>query len=77
MTTPRGGDPEEVLSQALRAMAGGRRTEPVSSGNAGGAAAPTRRSWWSRLTVLQLFLIAAIVGLTVGMIAGIVVLLTR
>jgi ABC-type nitrate/sulfonate/bicarbonate transport system permease component len=69
VSTP-GTDPEQVLSQALRAMAGGgRRAEPASAGPG--------RSWWARLTTLQVVLLALIAGASIGMIAGIVVLLTR
>lgn len=62
-----GHDPEAVLSQALRAKAGGRRTE-VPTGKSGS-------SRLHRLTVAQILLIAAIVGVVLGMAAGIVTLL--
>ncbi|WP_037366600.1 hypothetical protein [Nakamurella lactea] len=60
-------DPERVLSQALRAMAGG-RPAPHSAGTPGSAGAadhPGRRR--GRLTVAQVLLIAAILGLVIGM----------
>lgn len=62
-----GPDPERVLAQALRAMAGGAKqtAEPSRSG-------PARSS----LTVLQILLIAAIAGLLVGTTIGLITLLT-
>ena len=74
-----GGDPEVVLSQALRAIAGGgRKSEGIeSAAGAGGSADAVSPSWWSRLTTIQIVLLALIVGLSAGMIAGIVVLLFR
>ncbi len=62
-----GHDPEAVLSQALRAKAGGRRTE-LRTGRSGS-------SRLHQLTVAQILLIAAIVGVVLGMAAGIVTLL--
>jgi hypothetical protein len=50
------------------------------SSSASSARRPSRgqqRSWWSRLTATQICLIAVIVGVTVGMLTGIVVLLAR
>lgn len=70
MTNPRqGGDPEMVIRQAMRAMAGGQRPDQhrePSGGHRGIA------SW----TVPQYLLLAAIVGLALGMTAAFVVLLT-
>jgi len=77
---------EQVLSQALRAMVGGDRPgsenpggdksggekpggTTVSSGNAHTGAG------WRRLTTGQLLLIAAIVGLLIGIAAGLLSLL--
>ncbi len=60
-------DAERVLSQALRAMVGGRETRP-----AGRAVEPD-----TRLTTLQVLLVAVIIGLFVGMAAGITTLLLR
>ena len=77
---------EQVLSQALRAMVGGDRLgsenpggdksggekpggTTVSSGNARAGAG------WRRLTTGQLLLIAAIVGLLIGIAAGLLSLL--
>ena len=77
---------EQVLSQALRAMVGGDRPgsenpggdksggekpggTTVSSGNARTGAG------WRRLTTGQLLLIAAIVGLLIGIAAGLLSLL--
>ena len=68
------GDPERVLSQALRAMAGGRRGDAamVSGAVDPGAGQATRR-----FTAVQIVLIAVIAGLIVGIGAGITVLLLR
>lgn len=72
MSNPRaGGDPEMVLRQALRSMAGGRRPEP------GSVPPAPRRSALSRLTTPQILLIAAIIGVVLGMAAAFAVLLTR
>lgn len=65
---PRGlpaADPEKVLSQALRAMAGGRSNGARSTTR--GAAEPVPSS---RLTVAQILLLAAIIGVVIGMGAG-------
>ena len=71
MSNPRqGGDPEMVIRQAMRAMAGGRREEP-SHRSAGGA---DRAARW---TVTQILLLVAIIGMVLGMAAAFVVLLTR
>jgi len=61
-------DPERVLSQALRAMAGGRPESSLPSGgrSTGGSGG---------LTSIQIMLIAAIIGVVVGMSTGLVLLL--
>lgn len=56
-----GGDPEMLLRQALRAHVGGPK------GSAPGAADGPRRTVGARLTTTQILLIAAIVGLVLGM----------
>jgi hypothetical protein len=72
MSNPRqGGDPEVVIRQAMRAMAGGRRDEVGRGSHSGGG------SGRSRWTVTQVLLLAAIIGLVLGMGAAFVVLLTR
>ncbi|GGM08506.1 hypothetical protein [Nakamurella endophytica] len=63
----RPGDPETVLSQALRAMAGAAREAPAREQPAPGG----RR----RLTAGQVLLLAVLLGLVVGVTAGIVSLL--
>lgn len=74
MYNPRqGGDPEIVIRQAMRAMAGGRRDDAAR----GPQGSPARRSRWARWTVTQILLLVAIVGVVLGMAAGFVVLLTR
>jgi len=74
MYNPRqGGDPEMVIRQAMRAMAGGRRGEVGRASQSGGG----RRSRFARWTVTQILLLTAIVGLVLGMGAAFVVLLTR
>jgi hypothetical protein len=74
MYNPRqGGDPEMVIQQAMRAMAGGRRGEVGRSSQSGGG----RPSRFARWTVTQILLLAAIIGLVLGMGAAFVVLLTR
>ena len=68
--TPGGADDsraEQVLSQALRVMAGGGNVPPASTT----AGQVTRR----RLTTGQLILLAAIVGLLIGIGAGFVSLM--
>ncbi len=60
-------DPERVLSQALRAMAGG--------GKQGGTDNKQVSVAEPRLSVLQILLIATIVGLLVGITAGLISLL--
>lgn len=55
---------EQVLSQALRVMAGGgKRVDP---GGAGSATGP----WWDRVTTTYLMLLAVLVGLVAGGLAG-------
>ena len=69
-TPPGGGEDsraEQVLSQALRVMAGGGKA-PAASATAGQV---TRR----RLSTGQLILLAAIVGLLIGIGAGFVSLM--
>jgi hypothetical protein len=57
MYNPRqGGDPEMVIQQAMRAMAGGRRGEVGRSSQSGGG----RPSRFARWTVTQILLLAAI-----------------
>jgi len=73
-SSPRGGDdPEAVIRQAMRAMAGGRRDE-VGRGSRDGQDPGGGRGGWS---VTQILLLAAIVGLVLGMGAAFGVLLTR
>jgi hypothetical protein len=75
MTQQPGGPPggtgdsraEQVLSQALRVMAGGGKVPPASTT----AGQVTRR----RLTTGQLILLAAIVGLLIGIGAGFISLM--
>ena len=55
---------EQVLSQALKAMAGGQATPSATGGRAS-----------LRLSTAQLVLLAAIVGLLVGVSAGLLSLL--
>lgn len=62
------GDPELVIQQAMRALAGGRREDAERPGG------EERRVGW---TVTQILLLVAIVGLVLGMAAAFVVLLTR
>lgn len=67
MSNPRGKDPETVIRQALRAQAGG----PARGGR---GTTPGRGRPPSRLTTAQVLLIAAIIGLLIGMAAGFTVL---
>ena len=70
MTAPdRGGDPhaEQVLSQALRAMAGGRG----STGDPTGAGSEPDMRW----STVQILLLAALIGVFLGMVAGVTSLL--
>lgn len=74
MFNPRGADPETVIRQTLRAQAGGPRGGgPVRDGASRGE--PSRRGPRSSLTVSQVLLIVAIIGLLIGMAAGFTVLL--
>ncbi len=70
---------EQVLSQALRLMAGGDAGRSGTPGTASGAVpgSPSASSAESRrrLTTGQLLLLAAIVGLLIGIAAGFVSLL--
>ncbi len=66
---PGGPDPERVLAQALRAMAGGGKQKPAQQGDA-------RRASGAPLSVLQIVLMAIIVGLLVGLTIGLISLLT-
>lgn len=54
---------EQVLSQALRVMAGGGRRGPDG-------ATAVDAPWWDRATTVQLVLVAVLVGLVVGGVAG-------
>ena len=58
---------EQVLAQALRSMVGGAKPAPGSGLGAGGPPAPSDRR---RLTTGQLLLLAAIIGLLIGIGAG-------
>ncbi len=62
-------DPEAVLAQALRAMAGGQK--PSRAGQQTPAVLVPR----TRLSVLQIVLIAMIMGLLVGITVGLITLL--
>jgi ABC-type amino acid transport system permease subunit len=65
---PIGGDPERVLSQALHAMAGGakeaRPDDPAAE-----------RANEAHLTTAQIVLIAVLLGLVIGVTAGLISLL--
>lgn len=66
---PPDGRAEQVLSQALRVMAGGgKRPDPGDAGVATGR-------WWDRVTTTYLLLLAVLVGLVVGGVAGFISLL--
>lgn len=70
-----GRDPELVIQQALRAQAGGPR-RPAAGGS--GSTAPEsadRGGWPGRFSTAQIMLLAAIVGLLIGMAAAFAVLL--
>ena len=67
-------DPELLLGQALRAMAGGGRAPlPNPGATAAGSGVHDRR--WSRLSTLQILLVAALAGLILGVAAGLLSLL--
>ena len=70
-TPPHGpqADPEAVLAQALRAMAGGGKSVRADQ-----QATPALLSR-NRLSVLQIVLIATILGLLIGITAGLITLL--
>lgn len=53
-------DPEALIRQALRAQVGGPRTMPQT-----GVGAPAR--FRTRLNTVQILLIAALIGLVIGM----------
>ncbi|MBN9609117.1 MAG: hypothetical protein J0I11_07340 [Actinobacteria bacterium] len=72
MWNPRGGDPETVIRQALRAQAGGANRQP---GGVGAVGPGSPRGGRVHLTTAQILLIVAIIGLLVGMAAGFTVLL--
>lgn len=72
MWQPRGGDPETVIRQALRAQAGGANRRPDAAGAAGPGSPGGGRV---HLTTAQILLIMAIIGLLIGMAAGFTVLL--
>jgi hypothetical protein len=82
VTTRPGADPERLLSQALRAQVGGPRTglgtasgPPAAAADAPSAGAAPGR--WERFTTAQILLMAAIVGLIIGMGTGLAVVLLR
>ena len=68
-------DPEVLLGQALRAMAGGSRAPlPTPASRTPVESGPRGRSW-SRFSTVQILLMAALVGLVVGVAAGLLTLL--
>lgn len=68
-----GADPEALLRQALRAQAGGPKPSAPTPGG-GGADDESSVTSFSRLTTAQTLLIAAIIGVILGMVAAFVVL---
>lgn len=70
---PSGPDPELLLGQALRAMAGGGRAPLPNPDAAAGSGADDR--CWSRFSTLQILLMAALAGLILGVVAGLLSLL--
>lgn len=75
-------DPERVLSQALRAMAGGRPApnrvpDAVDHNGDDGEGHDRSGRRRSRLTIGQILLIAAIVGIVIGMGIGLATVATR
>lgn len=81
-----GADPEQLIQQALRAQVGGPKRALAgegggSDGGDGRGAMPATRidssGWMDRFSTAQVLLMAAIVGLIIGMAAGFVVLFTR
>lgn len=67
-------DPEALLRQALRAQAGGPRPPEAA---AAAAAELAGRSGVRQLGTAQVLLIAAIIGLVIGMGIGLAILLLR
>jgi hypothetical protein len=67
--TPAPPDPELVLAQALRAMAGGGKAARADR-------SPDQHRSAARLTTVQVLLIAALVGLGAGITAGLISLLS-
>ena len=55
---------EQVLSQALRVMAGGGKR--ADTGDAGTVSGP----WWDRVTTTYLLLLAVLIGLVAGGLVG-------
>lgn len=77
MTEPRSStdsQQEQVLAQALRAMAGGPSGAPAASGRPSGSAAADTQPHRG-LGITQLLLLAAIVGVVIGGAVAIVTLL--
>ncbi|GAA2017222.1 hypothetical protein JL107_13940 [Nakamurella flavida] len=71
-------DPEQVLAQALRAMAGGPRGaagSPPGAAPLSPSAARPRGEDARRWTTAQVLLLAAVVGLTLGVVAGLLSLI--
>lgn len=68
-------DPEVVLAQALRAMAGGRAAPTASAMTTGGAGSAMDDDRVRRFSTVQLLLIAAIIGIVIGAVIGLTVLL--
>lgn len=70
-----GTDPEQLIGQALRAQVGGPKAASagVDSHETGGEG--TGR--FARFSTAQALLLAALIGLVLGMTAGFLVLLTR
>ena len=65
---------EQVLAQALRAMVGGDKPAHPAAGTPTDGSPTSSRSWL-RLTTGQLLLLSAIVGLLIGIAAGLFSLL--
>lgn len=70
-----GPDPELLLGQALRAMAGGARSPLPSPATVAAAESAAHDRRWSRYSTLQILLMAALAGLILGVIAGLLSLL--
>lgn len=75
MTAPRP-DPERLLAEALRGHVGAPRFTRPGPDAGGSDPAPPARGL-GRFTTLQLALVAAALGLVVGMAAGFVILVSR